>query len=239
VRVCEANDAAIKELGVTTDTEVSQVFQEVGVARSNADGSVDESDSFPFSHFDVGQLGGLNRTGGLSFEAVLHAQQEAGNVKVLSQPVITTTDGKQAIWFAGESVPYIAEPQVSTGSNFQAPKVKYIKVGVTLSFKPRLDRDGLITIDANPIVSSLVEFIDLGAGASAPRLQNRQSHSTVRVHDGETFSLAGLITENERKRTIKVPGFGDLPIVGSLFRDKRTERNRTEIIVLVTPKIVE
>jgi hypothetical protein len=232
VRVCEANEAAIKELGITTDTSVAQVFQEVGSA-------VGEDDDFPFSAFEGNQLGSLNRTGGLSFQAVLHAEEEAGNIRVLSQPTITTTDGKQAIWFAGESVPYIAEPQVSTGSNFQAPKVKFIKVGVTLSFKPRLDRDGLITIDANPIVSSLTEFIDLGAGASAPRIQNRQSHSTVRVHDGQTFSLAGLITENERKRTIKVPLLGDLPVVGSLFRDKRTERNRTEIIVLVTPKIVE
>jgi len=232
VRVCEANDAAIKELGVTADNAVSQTIQEVG-------GAVGTDDTFPFSGFDANQLGSFNRTGGVSFQAVLHQQQTAGNIKVLSQPVITTTDGKQAIWFAGESIPYIAEPQVSTGSNFQAPKVKYIKVGVTLSFKPRLDRDGLITIDANPIVSSLVEFIDLGSGASAPRLQNRQLHSTVRVHDGESFSLAGLITETERRTTIKIPGLGDLPVVGSLFRDKRTEKSRTEIIVLVTPKIVE
>jgi len=55
----------------------------------------------------------------------------------------------------------------------------------------------------------------------------------------ETFSLAGLITENERKRTVKTPILGDLPLVGSLFRDKHTEKTRTEIIVLVTPKIIE
>ncbi|MDQ3024698.1 MAG: type II and III secretion system protein, partial [bacterium] len=135
--------------------------------------------------------------------------------------------------------PYIAEPAVSTGSNFQAAKVKFINIGVTLSFKPRLDRDGLITIDANPSISSLVEFLDLGSGATAPQVQNRQLRTTIRVHDGETFSLAGLITETERKTTIKTPLLGDIPLIGQFFRSKRKDRERTEIIVLVTPRIIE
>src|SRR5205823_6336960 len=118
-------------------------------------------------------------------------------------------------------------------------KVEYINVGVTLNFKPRLDRDGLITMDINPSVSSLVSFIDLRSGATAPRVQTRQAAATQRVHDGESITLAGLISNTLRTTTTKVPGFGDIPLIGNLFKSKKKDSQRTEIIIVVTPRIVE
>jgi hypothetical protein len=229
VRVCEANETAMKNIGVQTDTEFTQTFSEIGLE------DPDDDDIF----FEANQLGSFNRDGGFSFSATLNAEIEDGNINVLAQPVLTTTEGKQAIFFAGERLPYISQPAVNQGTNFQAPTVSYIRVGVILNFKPRLDRDGLITIDVNPTVSSLIEFLDLGSGATAPRTQSRQLATTIRVQDGQSFSLSGMINNVERTTTTKVPLLGDIPLIGPLFRSKNKDNERTEIIVLVTPHIVE
>jgi|GEM_PF-3568289 len=169
----------------------------------------------------------------------LHEQIECGNARILSRPNLSAIDGTQAIYFAGRMLPYISRPATETGSTYTPAEVEFQAVGVTLSFKPRVDSDNNITIEVNPSVSTLLEFMDLGQGAVAPNTQTRQVTATIRVVDGETFVIAGLLSEEERESLRKIPLFGDLPLFGKLFRTTQKTRERTEIMVFVTPIIHE
>ena len=169
----------------------------------------------------------------------LQTQITAGNARILSRPNLSAIDGTQAIYFAGRLVPYITRPATETGGTFTPPEVDFQAVGITLSFKPRVDNDNNITIEVNPSVSTLLQFIDIGAGVSAPDTQTRQITATVRVQDRETFVIAGLLSEEERENLRKIPLLGELPLFGRLFQSKYKTRERTEIMVFVTPVVHE
>lgn len=218
VRVCEANTTALKNLGISASTSASATWSE------STDGTLEAFTSGSFSRSP------------LSFLATLNAEIQNGSVDMLAQPTLSTVEGKQAIYFAGEQIPYVSQvTQAATGQS--QVQVSFLNVGITLNFKPRLDSDGKLTIDVNPIVSSLLEFRMVGGQVEAPRTSNRQAATTVRVSNGEPFVLAGLITDTERTSITKIPILGDLPMVGKLFRDKNKTGSRTEIIIVVTPVV--
>lgn len=169
----------------------------------------------------------------LSLEAVI----QDGKARILARPNVPAVDGEQAIFFAGRLVPYISRPATTTGGTYTPPEVEYQPIGVILSFKPRIDDQNNITIEVNPSVSTLLEFMDLGQGAQAPVSQIRQVMTTVRVHDGETFVIGGLLSEEDRERITKMPLLADIPLFGKLFRRRETTKNRTEIMVFVTPRV--
>ncbi len=164
---------------------------------------------------------------------------ESGEAQILSRPNISTVDGSQAIYFAGTLLPYITRPAVETPTTFTPPRVAFQPVGVTLSFKPRIDKDGYITMDVNPVVSTLVEFVDVGSGTQAPMTQSRQVMTTIRVKNQETFVIAGMLNEKERETLRKVPLLGQVPLFEKLFTSRSKDRERTEIMVFVTPVIRE
>lgn len=227
VRVCEVSENAMRDLGIelnenqSTPAPTITLFTET----SNENGII-ESQS----------LGSFHRSP-LNLLVTLNSLIADGTVEVLAQPTLTTVEGKQAIYFAGERIPYISKVVQSTTG--QQIEVDFLNVGITLNFKPRLDKDGKLTIDVNPIVSSLLEFRIIGQLVEAPRTSSRQMATTVRVESGEPFVLAGLITETERTTITKIPFLGDLPLIGKLFRNKNLKGERTEIIVVVTPTVLE
>ncbi len=169
----------------------------------------------------------------------LNMQIKCGNARVLSRPNLSAVDGSQAIYFAGRLIPYISRPAVTTGATYTPPEVDFQAVGVTLSFKPRVDQQGDITIDVNPSVSTLLQFLDLGQGASAPETQTRQVTTTIRVRDQETFVIAGLLSEEERESLREIPLLSEIPLFGELFTSREKSRERTEIMVFVTPIVHE
>jgi len=171
----------------------------------------------------------------MSIAALLNHQIEQGNARILSRPNLSSVDGRQAIYFAGRLIPYITRPAVETGTTFTPPEVEFQAIGIVLSFKPRVDRDGSITIEVNPSVSTLLRFVELGQGTVAPESQTRQVTATVRVRDRETFVIAGLLSEEERENLRKVPLLGEIPLFGELFTRRDTSKVRTEIMVFVTP----
>ncbi len=226
VRVCEAQDKALKNLGISinaNETDTALSTDSAWTEQANENGVIEAFTS-----------GSFNRSP-LQFLASLNTQIQERTVNVLAQPTLSTVEGKQAIYFAGETVPYIAKvTQNNVGSQVE---VAFLKLGVTLNFKPRLDADGKLTIDVNPIVSSLLEFRKIGDLMEAPRTSERQVATTVRVADCEPFVLAGLINEEERKTVTKIPFLADLPLVGKLFRNTNNNGQRTEIIIVVIPHI--
>ncbi|MCB1215751.1 type II secretion system protein GspD [bacterium] len=239
VKVCEANESALKNLGLQFNdfgngSGVAQLwteqFDDIDYFL-NPQGQVEET----VQKFQDFSIGSFDRNG-LSFQATLNLQLQNGNVESLAQPTLNTVDGKQAIYFAGERIPYISSVTQEQGAITQ--EISFLPVGVTLNFKPRLDADDLITIDVNPIISSLTEFRQIG-GVEAPRTSSRQLATTVRVMDGQPFVMAGLITNTERETIDKIPLLGDFPLVGKLFRNKRKDGQRTEIIIVVTPHIYD
>jgi type II secretory pathway component GspD/PulD (secretin) len=175
----------------------------------------------------------------LSVILTLNHQIELGNARILSRPNLSAVDGSQAIYFAGRMIPYIKKPGVSTGTTFSPPEVGFQAVGITLSFKPRVDREGNITMDVNPSVSTLLELVNLGSGATAPETQTRQVTTTIRIKDRETFVIAGLLSEEERNKLRKFPLLGDIPLFGKLFQNPSKTTERTEIMVFVTPTVHE
>jgi len=229
VRVCEAQETALRDLGISVQNYDTATPVPVSVTWTEQPAVAGGTGNEAFS------VGSFVRSP-LQFISTLNAQIQDGKIDVLAQPTLNTIEGKQAIYFAGEKVPYIARvTQTQTGGT--QIETDFLNVGITLNFKPRLDADGKITIDVNPIVSSLIEFRILGDLVEAPRTSTRQLATTVRVGDCEPFVLAGLISSSERETMTKVPLLGDMPLIGKLFRNKTKTGARTEIIIVVTPHI--
>jgi type II secretory pathway component GspD/PulD (secretin) len=245
VRVCEANDNALRDLGLELNGAVGATPLSASDLTKNANNGFGEiwseqptpnvaSGQNAFEAFSTGSF----MRGGLAFSASLSHEIQTGNVKLLAQPTLTTVEGKPATYFAGDHIPYISQPANNTGGASQAAQVDYIDVGIKLNFTPRLDDDGMVTIDVNPEVSSLVQFIALdNQGSQAPQTSTRELHTRVRVGSCQPFVLAGMITDKESEAMSKIPGLGNLPWVGHLFRHTTKSKQRTEIIIVVVPKV--
>jgi type II secretory pathway component GspD/PulD (secretin) len=246
VRVCEANDNALRDLGLELNgatgprplnaNDLTSNLPNNGIAQiwSEAPQTVPGQNSDVFESFSIGSF----LRSGLSFSAALSHEIQTGNVHILAQPTLTTAEGKAATYFAGDHVPYISQPANNTGGSSQAAQVDYIDVGIKLNFTPRIDADGMVTVDVSPQVSSLVGFIALdNNGSKAPQTTTRELHTRVRVGSCEPFVLAGMISDRESEAVSKIPGLSNLPWVGHLFRHTTKNKSRTEIIIVVVPKV--
>lgn len=227
VRVCEVTETGRKDLGLTVNED------SLGNSSTPETWGEQANENSTFEAFSIGSF----YRSPLAFQATLNHLVETGDATLLAQPKLNTVEGKQAIYFAGESIPYISERRIDPGTGQETLTVEFVDIGVTLSFKPRLDNEGKLTIDVNPIVSSLLEMVEVTSGVFAPRSQNRQLRTTVRVSDGEPFAMAGLISDRESETISKIPLLADLPLVGKLFRNRKTDKDRTEIVVIVVPHI--
>jgi type II secretory pathway component GspD/PulD (secretin) len=114
-------------------------------------------------------------------------------------------------------------------------RIQPVDVGVKLYIRPLTGGNGEITTRIAPEISNITE-LDLGTGL--PVLSTRRSDTTVRVKDGETIAIGGLTLDQEQTRRGKIPFFGDLPVVGGLFRSRKKTTVRTELVVFVTPRII-
>jgi type II secretory pathway component GspD/PulD (secretin) len=227
-KILEIDESKLRDLGLTLN-DLTNTVQTVIAEQPPVDiPPVTTVPAFKFGRF---------RRSPVQLTTALHTLISNGNARILAQPNLTCVDGRQAIYFSGQSIPYITSPAQSQGTTFTPAVVAFKVVGITLSFKPRVDRDNLITMEVNPIVSSLIDFIDVGGGAKAPETQSRQVTTTIRIADGDTFGLGGLISDEERRSLSKLPLLGEVPFFGKLFQSPNVTHQRTEIIVIVTAKV--
>lgn len=168
-----------------------------------------------------------------SFLLSLKPMVEEGKAKIHANPRIVAMDGHQANIFLGQEQSYIVETE-SSGGNLTRQRV-IIKSGVTLNFLAQISPHGDITVKVEPEVSQITGFNQDGY----PIVSSRRANTTVRVRDQETFVLGGLVNEFESSSVGKVPLLGDIPLIGKLFRTERNERSETEVIIMVTPHIIE
>jgi pilus assembly protein CpaC len=180
-------------------------------------------------------IGGIQRTvGPLDIGLQLEALESEGLLKVLAEPNLTALSGETASFLAGGEFPVAGQRD----DNGVIP-VEFKPFGVSLSFTPTLLDESRISLKVRPEVSQLSSqgavIID---GQPVAALSTRRTETTVELGNGESLSIAGLLQRNDQHDLSKVPGLGDIPILGALFRSDSYRRNETELVIVVTPYIV-
>jgi len=170
------------------------------------------------------------------FVVTLNALVARGEANVLAHPKITTLDGKQAEINIGSRIPY-AVPANSSGTSTQWT-VRYIDAGVSLKISSIIRSDGIIISNIKPEVSSVSEWRSTAAG-EFPVISTRNADVTVKIRNGETLAIGGLISKSERENISKIPILADAPVFGELFKRRIKEEARTEVIFLITPTIIK
>lgn len=174
-----------------------------------------------------------------NLEFFLQALSENQYLRILAEPTLVALSGEQADFLAGGEFPI---PVVQGGGNIQGTSitVEYKEFGVRLKFRPTVLGDGTIRLYVAPEVSQLS---DVGAvviqGFRIPGLVTRRAQTTLELHSGQSFAMAGLLNRVSTGTSSRIPGLGDIPVVGALFRSVRYESDDTDLVVLVTASLVE
>jgi general secretion pathway protein D len=177
-----------------------------------------------------------SRTGVSTPGVTLNLRRETGDANVLANPRIRARNREKARILIGDRVPVITSSATSTG--FLSESVQYIEVGLKLDVEPQVYVDDDIAIKVALEVSSLVREIKTLSGSLAYQIGTRNASTTLRLRDGETQMLAGLISSEDRSSANRVPGLGDLPVLGRLFSSELDNSDRTEIVLSITPRLV-
>ena len=234
-RVVAVSKQAAKELGV--DWTWSALPQYPRVRRN-------DSASWEVSERSAGTGGtsapGIIRFGrgpeGVPYEfyytAAIRALITDGRAKMLARPNITTVQGHEALINIGAEVPV---PRVSTSNSVTTSGVEYREAGIILRYTPRVTADGNIVARVHTEVSTPVYVDDL----KAYRFQKRSADTTVRLRNGETMVIGGLIDSDESRSLAKIPFLGDIPVLGAFFRSVRTSKTETELMIFLTAHVLD
>ena len=231
VRFAEVNRQAITEAGVSLFTGVSGYKDFVGRSTTQQFAAPTfDTDKLTFSDFlNLFVFNTKYNVGGL-----LKALQSRGFLQSLAEPNLIAYNGKEASFLAGGEVPV---PVVQGNSN--AVSVLYKEFGIRLSFTPTIAGD-VIRLHVKPEVSTLdfTNGVSLN-GFRIPALQTRRAETEIELRDGQSFAVAGLMNNITQTDRSAVPLLGSLPIIGSLFKSKGARQSRTELMVLITPRLVK
>ena len=166
------------------------------------------------------------------YAAKIDALISDGKANILARPNITTIQGKEAVINIGSEVPV---PTVSTTNSTTTTSIKYREAGIILKCTPRVNEDGIITVKVHTEVSSPMYVEDM----KAYRFQKRSADTIVRLKDGQTMVIGGLIGSDEAKQMSKVPFLGDIPILGNLFKHIQKSKSDTEVMIFLTAHEVD
>ncbi len=175
-----------------------------------------------------------SKTGDIN--AVMNMLAKDSKLNIISSPHITVSDNQTAKIQVGDRVPTISQVQSASNVTGVIESVQYIETGVLLSVTPRVNSGGLVTMEINQEVSNASQTTT--STINSPTIQRRTAESTVTVQSGETLVLAGLINENKSKSTDGVPLLSKIPLLGGLFGKQSYKDNRTELIILITPRVL-
>lgn len=169
---------------------------------------------------------------GINLKATINRLIEDKKGRLLASPRIAALDGQIAKILIGDRLA-VESRQVVDGSEIIS--VTYIDVGIKLEVMPTINEDGTITTLIKPEVSNKTDATKNGN----PNIRTRQAETTLRVRSGETIVIGGLIQREENRAVLKFPLLGDIPLVGHLFRSTDSEKKETELVILITPKIID
>ncbi len=248
----DSEQEALSRLIQTLDTTPVQVLLEATIAEVSLR---DELDFGVRWFFESGRLNGAfsdasngavaSTFPGLSFlfqgpsaQVALNALSSVTDVNVVSSPSLVVLDNQEARLQIGDEVP-IATQQVQDTGDATAPIVNTISfrdTGILLTVKPRVSRSGQVILDIEQEVSSVTETTT--SGIDSPTISQRRIETSVVVSDGQTLALGGLIEESHTRSDARVPGVGDVPILGALFRNRGDRVGKTELLILITPRVI-
>ena len=167
---------------------------------------------------------------------LINLRREVGDFNTLANPRIRSRSREKATILIGDKVPVITTTAGGTG--FISENVSYLDVGLKLEVEPIVSPDDDVTIKMGLEVSSLAGEVRTAGGSVAYRIGTRNANTQLRLRDGETQLLGGLISNEDRTNSNRVPGLGDLPIAGRLFSSQKDDVQRTELVLAITPRIL-
>jgi pilus assembly protein CpaC len=238
VRFAEVSRSALQELGVSffADGRNGKHFGRTTTQQFPAP-FFDESDpmigkSLVFSDY----LNLFLFDKGNSLGAVVKALQQKGLFQSLAEPNLIAQNGKEATFLAGGEYPY---PAVQGGVGNVAVTIVFKEFGIRLRFVPTVLRDDIINLQVRPEVSAL-DFTNAVSiqGFRVPALTTRRAETEIELRDGQTFAIAGLLNNTLTETMQKIPGIGDIPVLGLLFRSRALQKAETELVVMITPQIL-
>ncbi|MDF3202950.1 type II secretion system secretin GspD [Pseudomonas sp. 1912-s] len=170
-----------------------------------------------------------------NLQIALHALESSGNTRVLSAPSLVVMNNQNAQIQVGDNIPINQTTINLDNTSVSTSSVQYVQTGVILDVVPRINPGGLVYMDIQQQVSDASALVDSNGN---PSISTRSVSTQVAVQSGQTVLLGGLIKQDETKRDNKVPYLGRVPGIGWLFSDKQSSRGRTELIVLITPRVI-
>lgn len=243
VKVSEVNRDALKRLGVDPQAILSGGnFAFTGALGTATEGILAGStsswlvqdDSFRGTGFFAWQSNNNHRIG-----AAINALERDGLVKTLAEPNLVAVSGEQAEFLAGGEIPVVTP---STSSSGAAPtvSVEYKPVGISVKFTPDVLSENRIRMAVQPEVSEVSSADSIVmSGFTIPSISTRRAKTTVELAPGESFMIAGLLKDNTRATIDQLPGVKELPVLGALFRSTEFQRNESELVISVTPYLVD
>lgn len=244
VRVAEMSRELIRRLGVNigylasgSDTWATTTLGSISAIAPGGGGFSPGSigQAAPWGYVPVAANAILRfTTGGDDWTVFFDALKENGLAKILAEPTLVALSGQEASFLAGGEFPVPVPQSLGTTT------IMFKKFGVGLNFTPTVLGGNVISMRVSPEVSELdfTNAIVLN-GFLVPAITTRRASTVVELRDGQSFAIAGLIKSTVREKLSKYPVIGDVPILGTLFRSSEFQRNETELIILVTPKLVK
>jgi pilus assembly protein CpaC len=244
VRVGEVRRAAVKQLGASTRMlyDFGNAAADIGTLGMAAIGGAG-SGSLPLTGFS--STGTPSISGGVAYQAgklglagLIEALESDGLFKTLAEPNLVAMSGEEAEFLAGGEFP-VPVAQASTGGG-STNTVEFKPYGVAVKFIPFVITENRIRITVQPEVSEIDRSESTsGNGLSIPGITTRRAKTTVELAPGESFMIAGLLSDRTNTNISEVPGIAEVPILSALFRSNAFQRNETELVIAVTPYIVD
>ncbi|MFL6733286.1 MAG: type II and III secretion system protein family protein [Sphingomicrobium sp.] len=244
VRFSEVKRSALKQFGLSSFLTGGGNNGFVGAIGGNAGVS---GDGPPTLGAITGSFAVLQRTfniAGLTVDATLDALERKGVITTLAEPMLVALSGETASFLAGGEfpVPVVQSGSsggVGSGNNNGAFTVEWKPFGVSLGFTPTVLADGVINLVVVPEVSSIDPTASIVINnLTIPGLQTRRAKTVVELRDGESFALAGLLRKDFQDTVRQFPILGSIPIIGTLFRSTGFQHEETELVIIVTPRLV-
>lgn len=241
IRIGEIQRNALKNLGVnlTVFNGGDNGFL-IGTGTGQYGNTTGSNPAFGFNQFtnagdSFGTIGGNALIGNTGIAGTIDALERDGMLKVLAEPNLVALSGEEAQFLAGGEFPIPVPQQLGTTT------IEYKPFGVALKFTPYVLSENRLRIQVQPEVSELSfeQTIDTGDGFVAPSLITRRASTTVELAPGESFMIAGLIRDNMSSQINELPGVGEIPVLSALFRSTSYQRNETELVIAVTPYLVD
>jgi type II secretory pathway component GspD/PulD (secretin) len=226
VRVVDTSPEVASNIGLTwswSNLDILQYPSGTGINGTHTDAN---------SPFSVPARIGTFSMGALAFQGVLNALVQKNEAKILADPRVQVIDTEDASIFIGNTLRSIVSLSSLSGTT---TSVVEFPVGIILLVRPRITDDGKITMRVHPVVSTVTGF----DSNNLPQTSTREAETTVRVRDGETVVIGGLIQDQETKEIQEVPLLSKLPLIGQLFRNRSTDHQHSDIMVFITPHVIK